>query len=64
MKKLISNIGNWSFILLAVLFLAVTSCTDDDDNQEPAEPSPDGKVDTDSVGLNLLLEDNKVFVLG
>ena len=40
MKKLISNNCNWSYILLAAIFLVVTSCSEDDVN-EPENPDPE-----------------------
>ena len=64
MKKLISNIGNWTFILLAAFFLIIASCTkDDDNNEEPVNPNPDGKVASAIIGQNEILTPVKVFLL-
>jgi len=64
MKKLISNIGNRTFILLAAFFLIIASCTkDDDNNEEPVNPNPDGKVASAIIGQNEILTPVKVFSL-
>jgi len=59
MKKLILKVGNLPFILIAFLFLLVSSCDDDDEpTYEPKNPNPDSSIDSIEETLTAAVENS------